>query len=651
MISLDFLRHLPVKRKVTFIVLTTCSVILLLACAGLFAFQLVLFKKTFARDLATLVRVVADNSTGAVSFGDKKAAAEILSTLTAQPHIASAQIELADGSELAAAGAVEARGSGTPRKFPEDVHYKGNDLLLSQPIALKNEHLGTLYVRANIHAMNHDLLMLYAVMLVLVLAGALLIALLLSARLQRFITEPILKLAETARIIAERGDYSVRAEILSRDEFGVFTGTFNQMLGRIESQDTALRASDLKFRQLAENIRDVFWIKAPDLKEVIYVSPAYQEVWGRSAEGLIQNPLQWAEAIVPEQRQQVLEAFQELATQRSQYEGDYRILRPDGTIRWIHDRGFQVLDQRGSVCRLAGVASDITGRKQAEAEVEQMHKQLRHASLQAGMAEVATSVLHNVGNVLNSVNVTAILLSDQIKKSRASDLARVVGLLREHSADLAAFLNTDPKGRKLIEFLAQLGDKFVGDQNRHLEELESLRKNIEHIKEIVAMQQNYATASGLTESVHVIDLIEDALRMNAGALVRHEVKVVREYAKVPLIITEKHKVLQILVNVVRNAKYACDESGRKDKQMIVRVANREGGVKISVIDNGVGIAPENLTRIFNHGFTTRKDGHGFGLHSGALTARELGGSLMGQSEGAGKGAVFTLELPLQSKAH
>ena len=175
-------------------------------------------------------------------IGDKKAAEEILSTLTAQPHIASARIELAAGSELAAAGAHGARGSGPPSKFAEGVHYEGNDLLLSQPIALKNEHLGTLCVRANIHAMHQDLLLLYAVMLALVLGGALLIALPLSARLQRFITDPILKLAETARIIAERGDYSVRAEILSRDEFGLFTGTFNQMLARIESQDTALRA-------------------------------------------------------------------------------------------------------------------------------------------------------------------------------------------------------------------------------------------------------------------------------------------------------------------------------------------------------------------------------------------------------------------------
>ncbi len=114
--------------------------------------------------------------------------------------------------------------------------------------------------------------------------------------------------------------------------------------------------------------------------------------------------------------------------------------------------------------------------------------------------------------------------------------------------------------------------------------------------------------------------------------------------------TEKHKVLQILVNLMRNAKYACDESGRNDKRLTVRLTNGDDRVRISVIDNGVGIPAENLTRIFNHGYTTRKDGHGFGLHSAALAARELGGALQVRSQGAGFGATFTLELPVHPPA-
>ena len=134
--------------------------------------------------------------------------------------------------------------------------------------------------------------------------------------------------------------------------------------------------------------------------------------------------------------------------------------------------------------------------------------------------------------------------------------------------------------------------------------------------------------------------------MNTGAMERHHVKVVREYGETPQISVQKHKVLQILVNLIRNAKYACDDSGKSDKQMTLRVGSENGSVKIGVIDNGVGIPPENLKKIFNHGFTTRKDGHGYGLHSGALAAKEIGGSLTVVSEGHGHGAAFTLELPV-----
>jgi signal transduction histidine kinase len=164
------------------------------------------------------------------------------------------------------------------------------------------------------------------------------------------------------------------------------------------------------------------------------------------------------------------------------------------------------------------------------------------------------------------------------------------------------------------------------------------------------MQQDYARVSGVVEPHRVSELVEDALRMNDSALERHQVEITRELdPHLPTINVDKHKVIQILINLVRNAKYACDESGRPDKRMILRAANGNGHVKISVTDNGVGIPSENMTRIFNHGFTTRKGGHGFGLHSGALAAKELGGTLSAQSDGPGKGATFTLELPVTNQ--
>jgi two-component system, NtrC family, sensor kinase len=297
-------------------------------------------------------------------------------------------------------------------------------------------------------------------------------------------------------------------------------------------------------------------------------------------------------------------------------------------------------------------ARDLLERRVAErtGELERTHRQLLDASRQAGMAEVATNVLHNVGNVLNSLNVSANMVAEQVECSRVSGLTRLAALLREHEHDLGAYLTHDPRGQHVPTYLSQLSEHILHERDSNLRELGSLRSNIEHIREIVSMQQSYSKVSGVQELLQPVDLIEDALRMNAGAFLRHEVEVVREFEQVPPINAEKHKILQILVNLLRNAKYACSESGRADGRVTLRVANGPGTLRISVIDNGVGIAPENVTRIFAHGFTTRRDGHGFGLHSSALAARELGGSLQGFSAGLGHGATFVLELPLDRES-
>ena len=291
--------------------------------------------------------------------------------------------------------------------------------------------------------------------------------------------------------------------------------------------------------------------------------------------------------------------------------------------------------------------AEISERERMQLEIERVHQQLVEASRRAGMAEVATNVLHNVGNVLNSVNVSASLVTDNAKKSKLPSLARVVALLKEHNGELGAFLTTDPKGRQVPGFLSQLAEQLAVEQTHTVEELELLRQNIEHIKDIVARQQSYAKSAGLIETVAPSAMIEDALRMNFGTLARHGVEVAREFAPVPDVSVEKHKVLQILVNLIRNANQACDDSGRKDKRLTLRLAGVDGQVQIAISDNGVGIPAENMTRIFNHGFTTRKGGHGFGLHSCALAATELGGSLTAHSDGPGLGATFTLALPVQ----
>jgi PAS domain S-box-containing protein len=308
-----------------------------------------------------------------------------------------------------------------------------------------------------------------------------------------------------------------------------------------------------------------------------------------------------------------------------------------------------VAGQDGSFIGAVYGVVDITARKQLELKMEQTHQQLMVVSRQAGMAEVATGVLHNVGNVLNSVNVSANLVVDSVRTSRASSLAKVVELLNQHQTDLAEFLTRDEKGKQLHAFLGGLSDHLAAERAALLEELRSLTANIEHIKEIVAMQQANAHRFGVVETAQAAELMENALKMNEAAYNRHHVGLIREFEEVPPILVDKHKVLQILINLLQNAKRACSQSANQERQVTVRIRpNGEGAIRMEVADNGVGIPPENLTRIFAHGFTTQSDGHGFGLHNGALTAKQLGGTLTAHSEGPGKGATFVLELPLQN---
>jgi signal transduction histidine kinase len=290
---------------------------------------------------------------------------------------------------------------------------------------------------------------------------------------------------------------------------------------------------------------------------------------------------------------------------------------------------------------------EIRERTDAQSKLEETHKQLLVVSRQAGMAEVATGVLHNVGNVLNSVSVSATVVRERLRKSEVGDVHRAAIMLNGKNGQLAQFLTDDPRGRLLPEYLAKATKFLASERDELIAEMAAVSEHIEHIKEIVAMQQTYAKVFGVLEPVSPVSLVQDALRMNAAAFERHAVHVIQQFEEgVPVAMVDRHKVLQILINLLRNSKYAMDEQAPAEKRLEIHVRRTEAGnAAITVRDNGIGIAPENLTRIFGHGFTTKKNGHGFGLHSGALAAKQMSGSLTVHSDGPGKGAAFTLELP------
>ncbi|WP_350404711.1 DAHL domain-containing protein [Pseudomonas sp. W17] len=282
-------------------------------------------------------------------------------------------------------------------------------------------------------------------------------------------------------------------------------------------------------------------------------------------------------------------------------------------------------------------------------ELKEAQSELMDSARQAGMAEIATNVLHNVGNVLNSVNICSEVLSRTLRSSKAQGLGKAMQLINQHQDDLGRFFTEDDKGKLLPSYLNQLVEAIATEQQGMGEELAQLARSVDHIKEIVATQQSYAGASRLIEPLRVAELIEDALRMNSGALARHQVTVVKDYGPLPPVMGDKHRMLLILINLISNAKYAMSNLDDHSRTLTLSARVLDGQtLSISVKDEGEGIPAQNLTRIFSHGFTTRKDGHGFGLHSCALAAMEMGGQLNVHSDGPGLGATFTLDIPLIS---
>ena len=309
-----------------------------------------------------------------------------------------------------------------------------------------------------------------------------------------------------------------------------------------------------------------------------------------------------------------------------------------GLFRW------RVRQLRANQIRLETLVEERTR------DLRAAQQRLVEASRKAGMAEVATNVLHNVGNVLNSVNVSAGIALSRIRNSPRAGLEKLVALIRQHSADLVGFFTTHERGRHVPDYLCALASKWSEDETVLTAELKLLAKDINHIKDIVAMQQQHAKAAGLVDTVNLAELVEDAVRINSRTLEGQGVKVLKEYSDAGPVSTERHKVLQILINLVRNASDACDAEPAGNKEITLRIGNGDEFARIEVSDNGIGIPAENLTRIFAHGFTTRKDGHGFGLHDSALAAQQLGGSLAAHSDGPHRGATFTLTLPRQANA-
>jgi PAS domain S-box-containing protein len=325
-------------------------------------------------------------------------------------------------------------------------------------------------------------------------------------------------------------------------------------------------------------------------------------------------------------------------------------LTSDGRLIPISVSGSMMQDEQGQFQGLVCVAQDITARKQMEEEKLELHEQLLDTSRKLGMAEVASDVLHNVGNALNSINVSIGVIADLLKNSMVGDVGRISQLFHKHREDLGNFFSSNPKGKQIPAYLEKLAGQLVEEQQVAIAELARLRENAQNAQQCVAVQQDLAKPSGITEEISVIELMEEALTLNQELVENSQIDVSREFQEIPQLIVDKHQVLEVMVDVIRNACQAM--ASVSTKQLIVRAKLIPGppdSVCLEVQDSGVGIAADDLIKIFGQGYNTKNGGRGMSLHSGALMAKNLGGALRAHSEGIGHGATFwatfSLELP------
>jgi signal transduction histidine kinase len=308
---------------------------------------------------------------------------------------------------------------------------------------------------------------------------------------------------------------------------------------------------------------------------------------------------------------------------------------------------------------LAGVAMqwairERLARRRVLIERDQLRKKLEDISYNNEMADVASTVLHNVGNVLNSVNVAVNMVHGLVNQSSVVLVHRIAELLKGQDAeDWGAFLTQDSKGKRIPPALVKLGSHLIEEQQTVLKEIEGLVRNIDHVKQIIFSHQTMAKSRGMGEFLSVAELLDQAVALSFQPGDTKWVRIQRDYQSVPAVLIDRHQLLQILVNLLRNAKQSMQLQGGLQHSLTIGVADRsEEGLSVimTIRDTGIGIAPEHLARMFTRGFTTKRDGNGIGLHSSMVTIRSLGGSLQAYSDGVGTGATFTLILPVQREA-
>lgn len=277
---------------------------------------------------------------------------------------------------------------------------------------------------------------------------------------------------------------------------------------------------------------------------------------------------------------------------------------------------------------------------------EALNQQRYEEARQLGMDEISSSVLHNVGNIITSACVSSNLVLESIAASKLHELKNCCDLFEKHKDNLSDFLTKDPRGPKLLEFIRLLNTHLQEEQRIIFRETRRLNNNLNMITDIISTQQHLSKKTTMEEIYLINDLLEDALHIT-GIPIKKEIHLIKAFERIKPIRIDKSKIIEVLVNLLNNAKDAVILSPKTDKFITIKTSYLNSNtVRIEIADNGVGMTKNQLTKIFNYGFTTKKNGHGFGLHASAIAINQMGGNISVNSEGAEKGSVFMIDLKI-----
>jgi PAS domain S-box-containing protein len=593
----------PIKRKLTALFLLTSGAVLLLTCTAYFAYDFVTFRQLIRGQLSTLGEAIAANSTAALAFGNERDAGEILAALKADRHIVAAGLYAHDGklfSRYPADLTAEAFPAAPER---DGYRFEGAHLVAFQPVAqASDKRLGTLYLKSDMEAM-YERFRLDGGIVVGVAAASLLVGFAVSIVLQRQISEPILTLADTARAIADRRDYSVRATKQGEDELGLLTDAFNQMLTRIDEQDRALREGEerLNLALMSSGVGTWSWnVVENSITWDDYIHPLFG-LEPKTFPGRFEDLLH---LVHPDDRTHVNQAVAETLDKDAPYDTEYQVVWPNGTVRFLASRGKVYRDPLGRAVRMTGVSWDITQQKSAEKQLRALLDELARSNKE--LEQFAYVASHDLQEPLRMVSSFTQLLEQRYRDKLDDDAREFINYAVDGARRMQRLIND------LLEF------SRVSTRGRRLE----------------AVDANVVLG---TVRANLSAAIEEA-----GALVTNE--------ELPTVMADPTQLGQLLQNLIGNAiKFHGDESPR----VHVVACERPGEWIFAVKDNGIGIDPEYFDRIFvifqRLQVTADYPGTGIGLAVCKRIVERHGGRIWVESE-PGHGAIFSFAIPKSTGA-